>query len=190
MLASDPHRVLQAPSIRYLVHLDAPGLQVMGAGETHLPGITIGHNEHVAFGITTFMADQADLYVYELNPRNPRQYRYGDGWEELRIVKETVAVNGEAPREVELAFTRHGPVLKWTPETGRGFALRTVWMEPGTSAYFAAARYQTASNWPQFKDALSHWRAAPMNFVYADTHGDIAWIPAGLMPSAAATGTD
>ena len=182
MLASDPHRVLGAPSIRYLAHLDAPGLHVMGAGELHLPGITIGHNERIAFGITTFMADQADLYVYELNPENPRQYRYGDGWEEMRFVTETVAVKGEAAREVELAFTRHGPVLKSDPEAGRAFALRSVWFEPGTSSYFAAARYQAAGDWATFKDALSHWGAAAMNFVYADVDGNIAWIPAGLMP--------
>jgi len=182
MLASDPHRVLGAPSIRYLVHLDAPGLSVMGAGELHLPGITIGHNERIAFGITTFLVDQADLYVYELNPDDPRQYRYGDGWEEMRIVSETVAVKGEAPREVELAFTRHGPVLKIDPETRRAFALRSVWFETGTSAYFAAARYQAAGDWPTFKHALTFWGAAAMNFVYADVDGNIAWIPAGLVP--------
>lgn len=182
ILASDPHRVLGAPSIRYLVHLDAPGLQVMGAGELHLPGVTIGHNDRIAFGITTFMADQADLYVYELNPENLRQYRYGDGWEDFRFIAETVAVKAEPAREVELAFTRHGPVLKLDPEAGRAFALRSVWFETGTSAYFAAARYQAAPDWPAFKDALKHWGAAAMNFVYADVDGDIAWIPAGLVP--------
>ena len=147
ILASDPHRVLVAPSIRYVVHLDAPGLSVMGAGELHLPGVTIGHNGRIAFGITIFMVDQADLYVYELNPENPRQYRYGDGWEDMRIVRETVAVKGEAAREVELAFTRHGPVLKIDPAARRAFALRSVWFEPGTSPYFGAARYQTAGDW-------------------------------------------
>ena len=182
ILASDPHRVLGAPSIRYLVHLDAPGLHVMGAGELHLPGITIGHNDRVAFGITTFMADQADIYVYELNPENARQYRYGDGWEDFRVITESVAVKGEASREVELAFTRHGPVLKLDPEAGRAFALRSVWFEPGTSSYFAAARYQSAGDWPTFKQALAHWGAAAMNFVYADVDGEIAWIPTGLMP--------
>ncbi len=182
MLASDPHRVLGAPSIRYLVHLDAPGLQVMGAGELHLPGVTIGHNDCIAFGITTFMVDQADLYVYELNPANPRQYRYAGGWEDFRFVTETVAVKGQPDREVELAFTRHGPVLKHDPDAGRAFALRSVWFETGTSAYFAAARYQTAPDWPTFKAALRHWGAAAMNFVYADVGGDIAWIPAGLVP--------
>jgi penicillin amidase len=182
MLASDPHRVYLAPSIRYVVHLDAPELKVMGAGELHLPGVTIGHNERIAFAITVFMADQADLYVYELNPENPRQYRYGDGWEDFRFVTELVGVRGEAAREVELAFTRHGPVLKLAPDTHRAYALRTVWTEPGTSAYFGAARYQTAGDWRTFREALSHWGAAPMNFVYADVEGNIGWQPAAFMP--------
>ena len=182
ILASDPHRVLGAPSIRYLVHLDAPGLKVMGAGELHLPGITIGHNERIAFGITTFMVDQADLHVYELNPEDPLQYRYGDGWEAMRVVRERVAVKGEPERQVELAFTRHGPVLKSDPERNRAFALRSVWWEPGSSSYFGAARYQTAGDWTEFKAALAHWAAAPMNFVYADVAGDIGWIPAGKIP--------
>ena len=182
MLASDPHRVLGAPSIRYLAHLEAPGLSVIGAGELHLPGITIGHNDRIAFGITTFMVDQADLYVYELNPENPRQYRYGGGWEDLRIVRETVPVKGEAAREVELAYTRHGPVLKLEAEAGRAFALRSVWWEPGASSYFGAARYQTAGDWTAFKAALADWVGAPMNFVYADVDGNIGWIPAGKIP--------
>ena len=182
MLASDPHRVLGAPSIRYLAHLEAPGLSVIGAGELHLPGITIGHNDRIAFGITTFMVDQADLYVYELNPENPRQYRYGGGWEDLRIVRETVPVKGEAAREVELAYTRHGPVLKADPATNRAFALRSVWWEPGSSSYFGAARYQTAGDWTAFKAALADWVGAPMNFVYADVDGNIGWIPAGKIP--------
>ncbi len=182
ILASDPHRVLVAPSIRYVVHLDAPGYQVMGAGELHLPGVTLGHNDKAAFGITIFPADHADFYVYELNPENARQYRYDGGWEDMRIVTERIAVKGEAPREVELAFTRHGPVLKSEPERNRAFALRTAWTHPGTAAYFGAARYQTATDWPTFREALRHWGAAPMNFVYADVDGNIAWQPAGFIP--------
>ncbi len=182
ILASDPHRVLVAPSIRYVVHLDAPGLAVMGAVEPHLPGVTLGHNAACAFGITIFPADHADFFVYALNPENPRQYRYGDAWEEIRIVTERIAVKGEAIREVELAFTRHGPVLKTEPQKNRAFALRTAWSEPGTAAYFGAARYQTAGDWQTFRAALQHWGAAPMNFVYADVAGNIAWQPAGFIP--------
>ncbi len=182
ILAGDPHRVLGAPSIRYLAHLDAPGLSVIGAGETHLPGVTIGHNGAIAFGITVIPIDQEDLYVYELNPENPRQYRYAGGWEDMRLVREAVPVKGGAPREVELAFTRHGPVLKIDVAARRAFALRTAWSEPGTSSYFGALRYQTAPDWTAFKEAVSHWRAATMNFAYADVAGNIAWIAAGLTP--------
>ncbi len=182
ILASDPHRVMLAPSIRYVAHLNAPDLSLIGAGEPHLPGVTLGHNGKIAFAITIFMADQADFYAYELNPHDPRQYRYGDGWEPMRIVRETIAVRGGAPREVELAFTRHGPVLKVDEGAHRAFALRSVWFEPGTSPYFSAARYQTASDWPQFRAALAHWGAAAMNFVYADTEGNIGWQAAGFLP--------
>ncbi|MFI4974707.1 MAG: penicillin acylase family protein [Caulobacterales bacterium] len=182
MLASDPHRVLGAPSIRYISHLNAPGLAVAGAGELHLPGVTIGHNERIAFGITVILLDQEDLYVYELNPKNPHQYRYGDGWEDMTVLREAVAVKGEAAREVELAFTRHGAVLKVDEAAHRAFALRTAWSEPGTSSYFAAARYQTAGDWAAFKEALTHWRAASLNFVYADVDGNVGWIPAALIP--------
>ena len=182
ILASDPHRVLVAPSIRYVVHLDAPGIQVIGAVEPHLPGVTLGHNATCAFGITIFPADHADFYVYELNSENPRQYRYGGAWEDMRIVTERVAVKGETDHEVELAFTRHGPVLKTEPDRNRAFALRTAWTHPGTAAYFGASRYQTAGDWPTFRAALQHWGAAPMNFVYADVAGNIAWQPAGFIP--------
>ena len=120
-------------------HLNAPGLSVIGAGEPALPGVTLGHNDKIAFGLTIFPIDQEDLYVYELNPANPRQYRYQGGWEDMTVVHETIAVKGEAPRDVELDFTRHGPVLKIDPAAHRAFALRTIWSEPGTSAYFGSA---------------------------------------------------
>ena len=182
MLASDPHRVLGAPSIRYLCHLEAPDLSVIGAGELHLPGVTIGHNGTIAFGITIFPADQEDLYVYELNPKNPRQYRYQGAWEDMRVITETIAVKGEAPREVELCFTRHGPVISRDAAKHRAVALRSVWSEPGTSSYFSGARYQTAKDWAGFTEALTHWGAASMNFVYADVGGNIGWATAGKLP--------
>ncbi len=182
ILANDPHRTLGAPSLRYIVGLNAPGLSVIGAGEPALPGVTIGHNDKIAFGITIFPIDQEDLYVYDLNPANPRQYRYDGGWEDMQVVHQTLRVKGAAPRDIELDYTRHGPVLKIDPATHRAFAIRTIWSEPGTAAYFGSLRYLTAGDWAGFKDALSHWGAATLNFVYADTGGDIGWIAEGRAP--------
>jgi penicillin amidase len=72
ILANDPHRQLGVPSLRYVVGLSAPGLDIIGAGEPALPGIAIGHNDHIAFGITIFYIDQEDLYVYELKMVMPK----------------------------------------------------------------------------------------------------------------------
>ena len=99
VLASDPHRAHGAPSLRYISHLVAPGLDVIGAGEPFLPGISVGHNESIAFGLTRFYMDQEDLYVYETNPERPNEYRYKGRWEPLEIVTERIEVKGESPRD-------------------------------------------------------------------------------------------
>ena len=76
IMANDPHRVIQVPSLRYWVHLVAPGWNVIGGGEPALPGVSIGHNEKGAWGFTIFPIDQEDLYVYETDPVDPSRYRY------------------------------------------------------------------------------------------------------------------
>ncbi|MBY0573839.1 MAG: penicillin acylase family protein, partial [Undibacterium sp.] len=76
ILANDPHRAYSAPSLRYIAHLRSPTLDVIGAGEPALPGISIGHNGTIAFGLTIMSIDQEDLYVLETNPENSMQYKY------------------------------------------------------------------------------------------------------------------
>jgi penicillin amidase len=182
ILANDPHREHSVPSLRYIVGLNAPGLSVIGAGEPALPGISIGHNGTIAFGLTIFNVDQEDLYVYELNPQNPNQYRYGNGWEDMRIVHETEQVKGEADRDLELKFTRHGPVIFVDEANKRAFAERSIWFEPGTSAYFGSSDYMTAKDWNGFLGAMRRWGAPSENQVYADTRGNIGWVAAGKTP--------
>jgi penicillin amidase len=183
ILANDPHRPVGVPSLRYMVHLNAPDLDIIGAGEPALPGVSFGHNAQVAWGITIFYIDQEDLYVYETRGD---AYRYKSGYEPMTVVHETIAVKGEAPRDVTLKFTRHGPVLDETPDTGKGghaFAMRTVWNLPGASGYFGSSRMWRAKSWADFKAGQEHWGTPPLNLVFADTTGDIGWSAAGLTPS-------
>lgn len=180
VLASDPHRTHSAPSLRYISHLIAPGLDVIGAGEPFLPGISIGHNEAIAFGLTRFYIDQEDLYVYETNPDRPVEYRYKNRWEPMETVTERIEVRGEAARTVTVTFTRHGPVLVADPKTHRAFALRAAWLDEGMAPYFGSVEYMRARNWEQFAAAMNRWGAPAENQVYADTNGNIGWIPAGL----------
>ncbi|MCR8722711.1 penicillin acylase family protein [Frigidibacter sp. ROC022] len=182
ILASDPHRLLFLPSLRYVSHLNAPGLDVIGAGEPAVPGIAVGHNPTSAFCFTIHPADQSDLYVYELDPDDPRRYRHGTGWERMQSIRETVQVRDGAPEEIELLFTRHGPVLHLDPARQRAYALRSIWSEPGSAPYLCSLRYMRVESWAEFVEARSHWKSPTMNHVYADTHGDIGWIMSGHIP--------
>lgn len=177
ILADDPHRLHAVPSLRYIAHLHAPGLDVIGAGEPALPGISIGHNERIAFGLTIFPIDQEDLYVYDVDGG---RYRYRDKWEEFRTISEKIAVRGKPGVEVELRYTRHGPVVR---DTGtKAFVVRAAWLEPGMAPYFGSVEYMRATNWREFLAALNRWGAPPENQVYADTDGNIGYKPAGLFP--------
>jgi penicillin amidase len=177
ILANDPHRGHSVPSLRYISHLNAPGLNVIGAGEPALPGISIGHNEQIAFGLTIFAIDQEDLYVYDV--RDGR-YRYGDEWEAFKSISETVAVRDAPDADVELKYSRHGPVVYETDT--QAFAVRAAWLEPGMAPYFGSVEYMRATNWREFLAALNRWGAPAENQVYADIDGNIGYKPAGLFP--------
>jgi penicillin amidase len=182
ILASDPHRTYTMPSVRSVVHLTCPGLDVIGATEPPTPGVFIGHNDKMAFGLTIFPMDQEDLYVYETDPADPDQYRYGDGWERMRAIEETVAVRGMPDQRVTLKFTRHGPVVHADHAKRRAFAIRSVWFEPGTSAYMGRLAYMTAQSVADFGSKLGAWSAPTVNMIAADTAGQIGWFAVGKAP--------
>ncbi|GAA4496195.1 penicillin acylase family protein [Actinoallomurus oryzae] len=178
LLANDPHRAVTLPSLRYIAHLFAPGIDVIGAGEPALPGISIGHNGRIAFGLTIFPIDQEDLYVYETNDRH--EYRYQGRWEPMERVRETVPVRDGDPVPVELWFTRHGPVIH--EGDGTAFAVRAAWLEPGMAPYLGSMDYMRASDPEEFVAAMRRWGAPGENQVYAAPDGTIGWRPAGRVP--------
>jgi penicillin G amidase len=182
MMMNDPHRVQGAPSLRYWVHLVAPGWNVIGAGEPVLPGVSIGHNESGAWGLTIFGGDSEDLYVYDTNPANANQYKYRGGWEDMRIIKDTIAVKGEQPVPVELKYTRHGPVLFEDKEHHKAYALRAAWMEIGSAPYLASLRMDQAKTWQEFRDACAYSRIPSENMVWADRGGNIGYQAVGVAP--------
>ncbi|MDQ6669653.1 MAG: penicillin acylase family protein [Chloroflexota bacterium] len=182
ILANDPHRTQSVPSLRYISHLVAPGLDVIGAGEPALPGISIGHNERIAFGLTIFAVDQEDLYIYQTNPADPNQYWYQDAWEPMQIDTQPIDVTGREPVSAELKFTRHGPVIYEDPSRHVAFAVRTAWQEPGMAPYLGSIDYMRAKTWDQFLAAMNRWESPSENQVYADTDGNIGWKPGGLTP--------
>lgn len=182
ILANDPHRVIAAPSLRYWVHLVAPGWDVIGGGEPVLPGVSIGHNQHGAWGLTIFGNDSEDLYVYDTNPANPNEYRYRGSWEPMRVIADTIAVKGGAPSAVELKFTRHGPVVFEDKARHRAYAVRAAWMEAGGAPYLASLRMDQATTWEEFREACRFNRMPAENMIWADRRGTIGYQAAGIQP--------
>jgi penicillin amidase len=182
IMANDPHRVIKVPSLRYWVHLIAPGWNVIGAGEPALPGVSIGHNEREAWGFTIFAIDQEDLYVYEIDPLNPARYRYQGAWETMRSVRETIPLKGQGAVEVDLKFTRHGPIIHENQAAHRAYALRAAWLEEGTAPYLASLRIDQARSWQEFREACRFFLAPSENLVWADVDGHIGWQAVGLAP--------
>jgi penicillin G amidase len=183
LLANDPHRPIALPSLRYLVHLHAPGWNAIGSGEPALPGIALGHNERIAWGFTIVGTDQADLYVESTHPDDPRKYKVGDAWEPMRVIHEAIRVKGGSqPVPIELRYTRHGPVIYQDETKHVAVALKWVGGEPGGAAYLGALSIARAGNKQEFLESLKAWKSPGENFVYADVEGNIGWVAAGLTP--------
>ncbi|KGD86818.1 penicillin amidase [Achromobacter sp. RTa] len=184
ILAGDPHRSITMPSLRYMVHLNAPGWNVIGAGEPALPGVSMGHNDRIAFGLTIFaFGDEEDLYVYDTNPANANEYRYRGGWEKMRQVDESIPVRGQTAAVRQLKFTRHGPVIHEDPVRHKAYALRAAYLEfPGTAAYLASLRLNQAQDWNEFVAGMEKHYTPSENMVYADVDGNIGWFGGSIAP--------
>ncbi len=181
ILANDPHRALSLPSLRYLVQVACPEMNVIGGGEPMLPGVAFGHNGRVAFGLTVLPIDQEDLYVYEIDGAG-RAHRYGSGWEDIAVERERIEVRDGDPVEVELKFTRHGPIVHECPQQGAAFAVRAAWLAPGMVPYLGSLALLRAQSFEQFQAAARHWGGPGENLLYADVEGNIGWQPVGRVP--------
>jgi penicillin amidase len=182
ILANDPHRALSAPSLRYMVHLNAPGWNVVGGGEPTIPGISIGHNDYGAWGLTIFAIDGEDLYVYELNPDNKRQYKYQGRWEDMRVIKDTIKVKGKGDVYVDHLYTRHGPVSFHDEANNIAYAIRCAWLEPGGAPYLASLRIDQAKDWDEFRQSCTYSNIPGENMIWADRKGNIGWQAVGIAP--------
>ena len=178
LLSNDMHLEYSLPGIWYMSHLQAPGLNVAGVSIPGAPGITVGHNDRIAWGITNLQFDVQDLYIEKLDDRSGR-YVFRNQIEQAQTERELIRVKGQKPVELVTYVTRHGPVL--IAEGNSRLALRWTAYEPGVVQY-PVLDIDRAHNWQQFTTALHRWGGPGSNFVYADVDGNIGYQAAGKLP--------
>ncbi len=194
ILCNDPHLGQAVPSIWYECHLVAGDIDVIGASFPGSPGVVIGHNQYIAWGVTNAVSDVEDLYIEKFNPENPRQYEFQGQWEEAQIIREEITVKGqESPIIEEVRITRHGPILTALPPVSQlttadsaaasdlPLAVRWTGLEQ-CRIISAVHQLNRATNWEEFRMALRDWDTPPQNFVYADREGNIGYVMAGAIP--------
>ena len=181
-MANDPHRKVAVPSLRYMAHLIAPGWNVIGGGEPEIPGISIGHNEHGAWGLTVFRTDGEDLYQYKLNPKDPSKYWHKGKWLKFKVIEEEIPIKGESPKKIELNYSIHGPVTYINKEKSVAFGVRCAWLEIGGSPYLASLRMDQAKTWEEFREACNYSNIPGENMIWADKNGNIGWQSVGIAP--------
>ena len=183
ILANDPHLGLTNPSMWWEVHMVCPTIDVSGFAVPGTPGMPIGHNRHVAWGLTNVMVDDVDFYMEKINPDNPRQYWYKDHWEDMEVREETIVVKGQDPVKTEILLTCHGPIVNEVKKGSREKPISVRWaftecLQPAQAAYLLLK----ARDIQEVKEALRYWELPSQNFVFADVNGNIGYWCCATVP--------
>jgi penicillin G amidase len=183
-LANDPHLGLASPSIWYETELKTSDMNVTGVIFAGVPGIIIGHNNHIAWGVTNVGPDVQDLYIEKRNPENPNEFLHNGNWEKAKVVNEDINVKGGKTVPFNVTITRHGPIISefaHDKKPNTALSLRWTALDP-TTELEAVMQIDKAANWDEFKNALKHFQAPAQNFVFASDDGTIAYRANGLIP--------
>jgi len=183
MLANDTHLSLTNPSFWWEVHLFCPTIDASGFVATGIPGIPIGQNSHVAWGITNTMVDDVDLYIEKIHPQNPRKYWYQDHWEDMMVKVETIRVRGKEPVKAEILLTRHGPIVTDARAGSNENPISARWaFTEAIQPVQAGSSLLKAKDIQEVQEALEYWVVPAQNFVFADTHGNIGYWCCAMVP--------
>ncbi len=184
LLANDPHLGIQMPSIWYEMGLHGGDYDVVGATFPGAPGVIIGHNARVAWGVTNLGPDVQDIYLEKLNPDNNTQYEFAGAWQDLNIFDEQIAVKGQnTPETLTVRISRHGPLLNDVVEgLAQPAALQWTAIAQPSQLFRSVLLIDRARDWNSFREALRFWNVPAQNFVYADVEGHIGYQSPGQIP--------
>ncbi len=202
LLANDPHLGLSAPAIWYFARLHVAGkasagvanpppeIDVIGATLPGLPSVVLGRTAKVAWGFTNTGPDVQDLYLEQINPANPKQYKTPTGWADFEQRTETIQVKGQPDLQYTYRATRHGPVLSDAQAVHAEvldlkkyvLALRWSALDADNLTILAGLNGQKAQSVDELLAAYADYHSPMQNVVAADTSGKIAYKAVGKVP--------
>ena len=192
LLANDPHLKLSTPALWYFARLQAPGIRVAGATMPGLPLVVLGQNQHLAWGFTNTGPDVQDLYIEQIDPGQPNQYRTPQGWAPFETWAEVIKVKGKPDVPFVHRRTRHGPVISDAgsvpdvlgPRDSPRYALAMRWtaLDADNDSVGTSLAMQQATSVAHFMQAASGFVAPMQNMVVADQVGQIGLISPGRVP--------
>ncbi len=179
VLSNDTHLSHSVPSTWWIVQLKGAGFDVEGFTIPGVPGVTLGHNERIAFGVTSAYGYAQDLFAERFRDATSDEYRVGRTWMKAQHRIESIPVKGKPDVKVDVLVTMHGPVVQRSGATGYALA----WTALRDADHATALRsLDLATNWTQFRAALSQLVGPNLNFGYADVDGNIGYQDAGKLP--------
>ena len=183
LLAGDPHRGLEAPSVYYQNHIACDEFDVVGLSFPGVPGFPhFGHNARVAWCVTHAMADYQDLYLERFKEGDPVSYEFMGEWESADVTTESIMVAGSQPEQVQTVATRHGPIVAGDPTGGLAVAFKyTATAEP-IKAFDSIRQMLTADSVDEIDEAMRAWVDPANNFLCVDVEGDIKYLTRGRLP--------
>src|SRR5262245_25871014 len=182
ILCNDPHLAAQLPAPWYLVSIRTPDWAVAGASFVGSPSVPCGHNGFAAWGVTAGLTENTDLFLEELRCEGEAwQYRQGDRWLPCDRRKDVIRVRAADPVTEDILSPSRGPIINPVlVETPEALSLRAVWLDPlPLDGWLSAMR---ARSFAEFREPFHEWPGFPMNLVYADVTGKIAWQLVGQVP--------
>lgn len=182
ILANDVHLPLSTPSIWFYMHLhSADGYQAAGVSQAGAPYILIGHNAHIAWGITLAFTDVEDLFIEKLDDTG-RYYQFGDDWRPLTVVEERIEIKGKPDFIEPVRLSHHGPIVSDLLATGNQvLSMASMALRPDTNIEGFAALNE-AQTWDDFVAAMRFIESPPLNIVYADRQDNIGYWVTGRVP--------
>lgn len=181
LLANDPHLRLGLPSIWYEIQLSAPGLRCRGVSLPGSPGIVIGFNDSIAWGVTNAGRDVKDYYLIKFENENRQRYAFNNGWRKATARIEQIKVRGARNVIDTVVYTHYGPVFIPNDDEGSAWAMRWTAHDP-SNEMMTFYRLNRARNHADYMAALDLYACPPQNFVYADAQGHIAIRQQGFYP--------